>query len=99
MDLTKKVETKPATEFMTNGALVSCWCILLYADDTIPGKATLIYDVELLDIEEGHRPANFFGEIDTDGDNLLSQDEVNAIICVDLIVFDHSVRVCSIRPP
>lgn len=41
-------------------------------DDTVPGKASLIYDVELLEIQQGHRPANFFGEIDTDGDNLLS---------------------------
>jgi len=49
---------------------------LLCADDKIPEKATLIYDVELLEIEKGHRPTNFFGEIDTDGDNLLSQDEV-----------------------
>lgn len=49
---------------------------MLCADDKIPEKATLIYDVELLEIEKGHRPTNFFGEIDTDGDNLLSQDEV-----------------------
>jgi len=50
----------------------------MFADDKIPGKATLTYDVELLEIESGHRPSNFFGEIDTDGDNLLSQDEVAA---------------------
>jgi len=48
----------------------------LCKDDKIPGKSTLIYEVELLAIEEGHRPSNFFGEIDADGDNLLSQDEV-----------------------
>jgi len=53
---------------------------LLFADDTVPGKASLIYDVELLEIEKGHRPANFFSEIDIDGDNLLSQDEVIMII-------------------
>jgi len=40
--------------------------------------------VELLEIEKGHRPTNFFGEIDTDGDNLLSQDEVIQMISVDL---------------
>jgi len=49
---------------------------LLCEDDKIPGHATLIYDVELMEIEAGHRPTNFFGEIDTDGDDLLSQDEV-----------------------
>ena len=57
---------------------MSCLCILLLADDKIPAKATLIYDVELLHLESGHRPTNYFGEIDTDGDHLLSQDEVLA---------------------
>jgi len=52
---------------------------LLFTDDKIPEHATLIYDVELLEIQEGHRPSNFFGEIDADGDNLLSQDEVTAV--------------------
>ena len=61
------------------GAIVSSCCILLSEDDTVPGNVLLIYDVELLEIEKGHRPANFFSEIDTDGDNLLSQDEVTQI--------------------
>ena len=67
-----------------SGAVVSSCYILLSIDDTVPGKASLIYDVELLEIEKGHRPTNFFGEIDTDGDNLLSQDEVIQMISVDL---------------
>jgi FK506-binding protein 14 len=48
--------------------------------DKIPGGATLIYDVELLDIDRGHRPANFFREIDLDGDSFLSQDEVSMFV-------------------
>lgn len=46
------------------------------AGDKIPGGATLVFDVELLQILEGHKPQNVFDEIDTDKDDLLSQDEV-----------------------
>jgi len=69
---------------LVNGAIDGSCCVLLFEDDTVPGKASLIYDVELLEIEKGQRPANFFSEIDTDGDNLLSQDEVVQMIFVDL---------------
>jgi len=72
---------------------------LLISDDKIPAKATLIYDVELLEIDLGHRPTNFFGEIDTDGDNLLSQDEVLVVIFVDFCTFNKLVTrscCCSI---
>jgi len=64
---------------------VSCRiCVFcFFADDKIPAKATLVYDVKLLEIDSGHRPTNFFGEIDTDGDSLLSQDEVLAVVLVD----------------
>ena len=51
-------------------------CFTGTKDENIPEKATLIYDVELLELETGHRPTNFFSEIDTDGYDLLSQDEV-----------------------
>lgn len=44
--------------------------------DKIPGGSTLLFDVELLQIEENNRPRNVFKEIDSDKDNLLSQDEV-----------------------
>jgi len=69
---------------LRNGAIDGSCCVLLFEDDTVPGKASLIYDIELLEIEKGQRPANFFTEIDTDGDNLLSQDEVVPMIFVDL---------------
>ena len=45
--------------------------------DKIPGGATLVFEVELLDIGKGNRAVNYFKEIDADNDNLLSQDEVN----------------------
>lgn len=44
--------------------------------DKIPGGSTLLFDVELLQIEENNKPRNIFKEIDSDKDNLLSQDEV-----------------------
>ena len=44
--------------------------------DVIPGGATLIFEVELLDIDEGPAPENFFKEIDADNDNKLSREEV-----------------------
>ncbi|XP_033761699.1 FK506-binding protein 2-like [Pecten maximus] len=47
------------------------------AGDKIPPKATLVFDVELEKIEEGPAPQNIFKQIDTDGDNALSQDEVS----------------------
>lgn len=50
------------------------------AGDKIPGGATLYFEVELMTIGEGDKPQNIFKEIDSDGDNLLSQDEVSAFI-------------------
>jgi FK506-binding protein 14 len=44
--------------------------------DKIPGGATLVFDVELLEISKGQHPVNYFKEIDLNNDNLLSQDEV-----------------------
>jgi hypothetical protein len=44
--------------------------------DKIPGGATLVFDVELMEIGKGNHPINYFKEIDLDNDNLLSQDEV-----------------------
>lgn len=44
--------------------------------DKIPGGATLVFDVELMEIQEGQKTQNVFKDIDLDNDNLLSQDEV-----------------------
>lgn len=50
------------------------------AGDKIPGGATLVFDVELVQIDEGQKPQNVFKDIDLDDDNLLSQDEVSGYI-------------------
>lgn len=48
--------------------------------DQIPPKSTLIFDIEVLKIEEGPKPVNVFREIDTDGDNQLSRKEVGEFL-------------------
>lgn len=47
------------------------------AGDRIPAKATLIFEVELLEIKDGPAPLNLFKEIDSDKDNQLSRDEIS----------------------
>jgi len=42
----------------------------------IPGNATLIFEIQLLDIKDGAKPPNVFKEVDTNGDKKLSKDEV-----------------------
>ncbi|XP_062589996.1 uncharacterized protein LOC134251605 isoform X1 [Saccostrea cucullata] len=48
------------------------------AGEKIPPKATLIFEVELLDIQDGPKPENIFKKIDTDEDNRLSREEISA---------------------
>ncbi|XP_064598050.1 uncharacterized protein LOC135464554 [Liolophura sinensis] len=50
------------------------------AGDTIPGGATLIFDVELLSIGDGPKPQNVFKEIDADNDKKLSKDEIRGYL-------------------
>eukprot|EP00092_Neocalanus_flemingeri_P107621 GFUD01138150.1.p1 GENE.GFUD01138150.1~~GFUD01138150.1.p1 ORF type:complete len:204 (+),score=63.28 GFUD01138150.1:45-656(+) len=45
------------------------------AGDDIPGGATLLFDVELIRIEEGPAPVNVFKQIDIDSDMALSREE------------------------
>ncbi|XP_062589997.1 uncharacterized protein LOC134251605 isoform X2 [Saccostrea cucullata] len=50
------------------------------AGEKIPPKATLIFEVELLDIQDGPKPENIFKKIDTDEDNRLSREEISDFI-------------------
>ncbi|KAK6172069.1 hypothetical protein SNE40_018030 [Patella caerulea] len=46
------------------------------AGESIPPNANLLFDVELVDIQDGQPPPNVFKEIDADGNQLLSVDEI-----------------------
>ncbi|CAK9805173.1 Peptidyl-prolyl cis-trans isomerase FKBP14 [Anthophora plagiata] len=50
------------------------------AGNVIPGGATLLFDVELINISDSPPSANVFKEIDTDHDNQLSREEVRAMV-------------------
>merc|ERR1711981_40225 len=50
------------------------------AGDIIPGGATLFFEVELIDTEEGPTPVNVFKQIDIDADNALSRDEISSYL-------------------
>lgn len=50
------------------------------AGNVIPGGATLIFDVELIDIGNSTPTTNVFKEIDANRDNQLSRDEVNIYV-------------------
>jgi hypothetical protein len=50
------------------------------SNQKIPPKATLIFEVECLNIEEGPTPVNVFKEIDVNDDNQLSREEVIVIL-------------------
>ncbi|KAL8606944.1 hypothetical protein ACOMHN_041333 [Nucella lapillus] len=47
------------------------------AGEQIPPKATLTFELELLNIKAGPPPPNVFKEIDVNNDNLLSEEEVS----------------------
>eukprot|EP00092_Neocalanus_flemingeri_P028519 GFUD01030971.1.p1 GENE.GFUD01030971.1~~GFUD01030971.1.p1 ORF type:complete len:218 (+),score=66.45 GFUD01030971.1:114-767(+) len=50
------------------------------AGDDIPGGATLLFDVELIRIEEGPAPVNVFKQIDIDSDMALSKEEISSYL-------------------
>lgn len=44
--------------------------------DAIPPKANLVFYIELLDIRDGQPKPDIFGQVDVNGDGLISHDEV-----------------------
>merc|ERR1711942_394507 len=50
------------------------------AGDIIPGGATLFFDIELLETEEGPQPVNVFKQIDMDNDAALSREELSVYL-------------------
>ncbi|XP_008191487.1 FK506-binding protein 2 isoform X1 [Tribolium castaneum] len=50
------------------------------AGSVIPGGATLIFEVELINIGDSPPTTNVFKEIDNDKDNQLSREEVNSFV-------------------
>lgn len=52
------------------------------AGNVIPGGATLIFDVELINIGDQGPVTNVFKEIDNNGDQQLSREEVVEYVCL-----------------
>jgi len=50
------------------------------AGNAIPGGATLNFDIELLDTEDGPIPVNVFKQIDSDLDQHISRDELSGYL-------------------
>merc|ERR1711963_1312701 len=50
------------------------------AGDIIPGGATLYFEIELLDTEDGPAPVNVFKQIDLDSDQQLSREELSGYL-------------------
>merc|ERR1712117_19860 len=50
------------------------------AGDIIPGGATLYFDIELLENEDGPPPVNVFKQIDNDVDNQISREELSGYL-------------------
>jgi len=50
------------------------------AGDIIPGGATLYFDIELMDTEEGPTPVNVFKQIDLNDDDSLSREELSGYL-------------------
>ncbi|XP_018495681.1 uncharacterized protein LOC100907240 isoform X1 [Galendromus occidentalis] len=63
------------------------------AGDKIPPGSNLVFEVELLKIEEGPKTVNIFKEIDSNSDQQLSKDEVSTYLKV-CSIFSKYPGVC-----
>merc|ERR1712166_850445 len=50
------------------------------AGEIIPGGATLFFDIELLETEDGPAPVNVFKQMDIDADSALSREELSVYL-------------------
>lgn len=48
--------------------------------DDIPPRSTLIFEIEVISVEDGPKPNNVFKDIDTDNDNRLSRKEIGEFL-------------------
>ncbi|CAL7944719.1 unnamed protein product [Xylocopa violacea] len=60
------------------------------AGNVIPGGATLLFDVELINISDSPPSANVFKEIDSDRDNQLSREEVSEYLRKQMVEAEQS---------
>ena len=67
------------------------------AGNVIPGGATLVFDVELINIGDTAPTTNVFKEIDENQDNQLSRDEVGGLNDVERLEDVSNECVCNFR--
>ena len=60
------------------------------AGDVIPGGATLVFDIELIDTEEGPAPVNVFKDIDSNVDNNIDREELAGYLKKQVRVLIHT---------
>ena len=65
------------------------------AGDIIPGGATLYFDVELLDTEDGPVPVNVFKQIDLNEDSMLSREELSGYLKQQVSLWGSSHELSS----
>ena len=61
------------------------------AGDVIPGGATLVFDIELIDTEEGPAPVNVFKDIDSNVDNNIDREELAGYLKKQVRVLIHTL--------
>ncbi|XP_031838821.1 peptidyl-prolyl cis-trans isomerase Fkb14 isoform X2 [Nomia melanderi] len=65
------------------------------AGNVIPGGATLLFDVELINISDSPPSTNVFKEIDTDHDNQLSREEMSEYLRKQVIEAEQGIEIAD----